>query len=143
MWNIIKMLKQDSDISQQERHLRLMNEFDKFVAVEGESLASVSVEFPSLDTLNGKPVDGLTLDSNKPCNNSPGVSSSYTNITGKPIRKIMNFCTLFTSGGKGVDVVVPVESIRAISERFANRTYGFFLGERMAYPVVANYVRNT
>ncbi|GKF27979.1 beta-caryophyllene synthase, partial [Tanacetum coccineum] len=43
----------------------------------------------------------------------------------------------------GIDVVVPVESIRAISERFANITYGFFLGKRVAYPVVANYVRNT
>ncbi|GKE88754.1 hypothetical protein Tco_1566229, partial [Tanacetum coccineum] len=35
------------------------------------------------------------------------------------------------------------ESIRAISEHFANTAYGFFLGKRVAYPVVANYVRNT
>ncbi|GKB96610.1 hypothetical protein Tco_0982747 [Tanacetum coccineum] len=47
------------------------------------------------------------------------------------------------SSGNGIDVVVPVESIRAISERFANIAYGFFLGKRVAYPVVANYVRNT
>ncbi|GKC75795.1 hypothetical protein Tco_1126569 [Tanacetum coccineum] len=42
-----------------------------------------------------------------------------------------------------VDVVVLIESIRAISERFANTAYGFFLGKRVAYPIVANYVRNT
>nr|GEU57519.1 zinc knuckle CX2CX4HX4C [Tanacetum cinerariifolium] len=35
------------------------------------------------------------------------------------------------------------ESIRAISERFANTAYGFVLEKRMAYPVFANYVRNT
>ncbi|GJR03218.1 retrovirus-related pol polyprotein from transposon TNT 1-94 [Tanacetum coccineum] len=35
------------------------------------------------------------------------------------------------------------ESIRAISERFANAAYGFFLGKRVAYLIVANYVRNT
>nr|GEX03114.1 retrovirus-related Pol polyprotein from transposon TNT 1-94 [Tanacetum cinerariifolium] len=35
------------------------------------------------------------------------------------------------------------ESVRAISDRFANTAYGFFLGKRVAYPVVANYVRNT
>ncbi|GJR75049.1 hypothetical protein Tco_0087414 [Tanacetum coccineum] len=29
------------------------------------------------------------------------------------------------------------------SERFANTAYGFFLGKKVAYPVVANYVRNT
>ncbi|GKF21358.1 retrotransposon protein, putative, ty1-copia subclass, partial [Tanacetum coccineum] len=46
-------------------------------------------------------------------------------------------------GGNGIDVVVSVESIRAISERFANTAYGFFLGKRVAYPIVANYVRNT
>ncbi|GJY46047.1 zinc finger, CCHC-type containing protein [Tanacetum coccineum] len=34
-------------------------------------------------------------------------------------------------------------SIRAINERFANTAYGFFLGKKVAYPVVANYVRNT
>ncbi|GJY33186.1 RNA-directed DNA polymerase, eukaryota, partial [Tanacetum coccineum] len=46
-------------------------------------------------------------------------------------------------GRNGVDVVVSVESIRATSTRFANTVYGFFLGKRLAYPVVANYVRNT
>nr|GEV48471.1 hypothetical protein [Tanacetum cinerariifolium] len=45
--------------------------------------------------------------------------------------------------GNGVDVVVPVESVRAIGEQFANTAYGFFFGKCVAYPVVANYVRNT
>ncbi|GJZ83799.1 hypothetical protein Tco_0648972 [Tanacetum coccineum] len=40
MWNIIKRLMQGSDISQQERHSRLMNEFNKFVVAEGDSLHS-------------------------------------------------------------------------------------------------------
>nr|GEV23353.1 hypothetical protein [Tanacetum cinerariifolium] len=30
-----------------------------------------------------------------------------------------------------------------ISDRFANIAYSFFLGKRVAYPIVANYVRNT
>ncbi|GJV73133.1 putative reverse transcriptase domain-containing protein [Tanacetum coccineum] len=74
--------------------------------------------------------------------NTPG-KSSYANVTGKLSRKKLNIRTLFTPGGNGIDVVVPVESIRAISDRFANTAYGFFLGKRVAYPVVANYVRNT
>ncbi|GKD56971.1 retrotransposon protein, putative, ty1-copia subclass [Tanacetum coccineum] len=32
-----------------------------------------------------------------------------------------------------------MDSIRAISERFANTVYGFFLRKKVAYPVVANY----
>nr|GFC05447.1 RNA-directed DNA polymerase, eukaryota, reverse transcriptase zinc-binding domain protein [Tanacetum cinerariifolium] len=48
-----------------------------------------------------------------------------------------------TLEGNGIDVVVPVESILAISERFVNTTYGFFLGKLVAYPVVANYGRSS
>ncbi|GJU33459.1 high affinity nitrate transporter 2.4-like protein [Tanacetum coccineum] len=55
----------------------------------------------------------------------------------------VNFHTLFTPAGNGIDVVVPVESVRAISKRFANIAYGLFLGNRMAFSAVANYVRNT
>ncbi|GJR67121.1 U5 small nuclear ribonucleoprotein helicase [Tanacetum coccineum] len=45
-----------------------------------------------------------------------------------------------TSAGNSPDVVVLVESIRAISDRLANTAYGFFLGKRLAYPIVANYL---
>nr|GEZ94790.1 hypothetical protein [Tanacetum cinerariifolium] len=69
---------------------------------------------------------------------APG-KSSYANVTGKPSGKKLNIHTLFTPGGNAINVVVPVESIRAISDRFANTAYGFFLGKRVAYPVVANY----
>nr|GEY93495.1 hypothetical protein [Tanacetum cinerariifolium] len=49
--------------------------------------------------------------------------SSYANITGKPSGKKVNVCILFTLAGNGIDVVVPVDSIRAITERFANTSY--------------------
>ncbi|GJX10062.1 RNA-directed DNA polymerase, eukaryota, reverse transcriptase zinc-binding domain protein [Tanacetum coccineum] len=67
--------------------------------------------------------------------NTPG-KSSYANLTGKPSGKKLNFCTLFTPGGNGIDVVVYVESIRAINERFANTTYGFFLGSIYARAMI-------
>ncbi|GKE69626.1 hypothetical protein Tco_1527698 [Tanacetum coccineum] len=44
------------------------------------------------------------------------MSTSYANVTGKPSRKSVNCRTLIKSAGNEVDVVVPVESIRAISE---------------------------
>ncbi|GJR75362.1 hypothetical protein Tco_0087727 [Tanacetum coccineum] len=70
--------------------------------------------------------------------NAPG-KSPYANVTNKPSGKKLNIRTLFTPRGNGIDVVVPVESIRVLSERFANTTYGFFLGKWVAYHVVANY----
>nr|GEU69168.1 hypothetical protein [Tanacetum cinerariifolium] len=74
--------------------------------------------------------------------NAPG-RSSYVNITSKTSGKKVNVRTFFTTGGNGIDVVVTVDSIRAISERFANIAYGWFLGKKVAYPVVANYFRNS
>ncbi|GKC77564.1 hypothetical protein Tco_1128338 [Tanacetum coccineum] len=68
------------------------------------------------------------------------VSSTATSVEG---RKSVNFRRLITPTGNGTDVAVPLESIRAISKRLNNTAYGFFLGKRVAYPVVANYVRNT
>nr|GEY61012.1 hypothetical protein [Tanacetum cinerariifolium] len=64
-------------------------------------------------------------------------------VTCDSSRKSVNFCTLVTPSGKGVDVVVPFESIRAISKQFVNTTYDVILGNRVAYHVVANYVINT
>ncbi|GJX48166.1 retrotransposon protein, putative, ty1-copia subclass [Tanacetum coccineum] len=63
--------------------------------------------------------------------NSP---TSYAKlVTGESSRKSVNFHTLIASAGKGTDVAISVESVRAISERFANTVYGFFLGKQMAY----------
>nr|GEW23009.1 reverse transcriptase domain-containing protein [Tanacetum cinerariifolium] len=50
--------------------------------------------------------------------------ASYATATGKPNGKKVNVHTLFTPEGNGSDVVVLVDSIRAISERFTNTAYG-------------------
>ncbi|GKA49843.1 retrotransposon protein, putative, ty1-copia subclass, partial [Tanacetum coccineum] len=71
----------------------------------------------------------LTTPVTTTAGNAPG-KSSYANITSKPSGKKVNVRTLFTPGGNGIDVVVSVDSIRAISERFANTAYGFSLGRR-------------
>ncbi|GJW72176.1 putative reverse transcriptase domain-containing protein [Tanacetum coccineum] len=52
--------------------------------------------------------------------NAPG-KSSYANVTGKPSGKKLNFHTLFTPGGNGIDVVVPVDSsTRLFSFQFSS-----------------------
>nr|GEU84854.1 reverse transcriptase domain-containing protein [Tanacetum cinerariifolium] len=61
----------------------------------------------------------LTTSVTTTVGNAPG-KSSYANITGKPSGKKVNVRTLFTPGGNRIDVVVLVDSIRAISERFTN-----------------------
>ncbi|GJZ14394.1 zinc knuckle CX2CX4HX4C containing protein [Tanacetum coccineum] len=104
---------------------------------------TVSMECPVVNTPGvGPNPPSHTQDANALAGNAPG-KPSYAIAIGKPSGKKVNVRTLYTPGGNGIDVVVPVDSIRAISEQFANTAYGFFLGKKVAYPVVANYVRNT
>ncbi|GJX79681.1 hypothetical protein Tco_0327830 [Tanacetum coccineum] len=63
--------------------------------------------------------------------------TSYANlVTGESSRKFVNFCTLLAPAGNEDDVVISLESIRNISECYANTVYGFFLGKRLAYSVI-------
>nr|GEU47361.1 hypothetical protein [Tanacetum cinerariifolium] len=112
--------------------------------------SGIGVSMNSEDTMNdGTPVgvastvqEGVTpsvVDMTVKMEKKYSFKSSYANVTSKPYKKKLNFHTLFTQRGNGIDVVVPVKSICAISERFANRAYGFFLGKQVAHPVVANY----
>ncbi|GJY95156.1 retrotransposon protein, putative, ty1-copia subclass [Tanacetum coccineum] len=55
--------------------------------------------------------------------NAPG-KSSYANVTSKPSGKKLNIHTLFTPGGNGIDVVVLVESIRAINDNKTRTRWG-------------------
>ncbi|GJW67899.1 retrotransposon protein, putative, ty1-copia subclass, partial [Tanacetum coccineum] len=119
-----------------------------FAVKEGvtPSVVDITVEMETLSSLE----DTTSLGSFPPfytpvtttAGNAPG-KSSYANVTGKPSKKKLNIHNMFTPGGNGIDMVVLVESIQAISEQFTNTSYGFFLGKRVAYLVVANYVRNT
>ncbi|GKC97825.1 putative reverse transcriptase domain-containing protein, partial [Tanacetum coccineum] len=73
----------------------------------------------------------------------PASVSFATLLKGELIRKGLNFRTLITHAGNEADVAVSLESIRVVSEQYVNSAYGFFLGKRVAYPVIAKYVRNT
>ncbi|GKE45948.1 retrotransposon protein, putative, ty1-copia subclass, partial [Tanacetum coccineum] len=90
--------------------------------VEKEKISSLE------DTTLPESFPSFTTPVTTTVGNAPG-KSSYANVTSKPSRKKVNVRTLFTPEGNGIDVVVPVDSIRAISERFANTAYGFFLGK--------------
>ncbi|GKE67224.1 zinc finger, CCHC-type containing protein, partial [Tanacetum coccineum] len=95
------------------------------------SMVHKTVEMEKISSLEDTTVLGSFPPLSTPGTTTAGNAlgkSSYANITGKPSGKKLNFCTLFTPGGNGIDVVVPVESIRAINERFANTACGFFLG---------------
>ncbi|GJR01051.1 hypothetical protein Tco_0524035 [Tanacetum coccineum] len=102
--------------------------------VEKEKISSLD------DTIIPESFPTFTTSDTTTAGNAPG-KSTYANITGKPSGKKVNVRTLFTPRGNGIDVVVPVDSIRAFSERLANTAYGFFLGKKEDVSTVPVWVK--
>ncbi|GJR54178.1 hypothetical protein Tco_1404699 [Tanacetum coccineum] len=44
---------------------------------------------------------------------------------------------------EGAAVVLPMDAVDAMCSRFENTLYGYFIGKRLAFPLVENYVKNT
>ncbi|KAJ0955350.1 hypothetical protein HanPSC8_Chr01g0001871 [Helianthus annuus] len=42
---------------------------------------------------------------------------------------------------EGAEVVIPLASVKQVTERFSNTLYGYFLGKRLAFPVVDYFVK--
>ncbi|XP_035835825.1 uncharacterized protein LOC110919102 [Helianthus annuus] len=42
----------------------------------------------------------------------------------------------------GADVVIPLSSVKQVTDRYANTLYGYFLGKRLAFPVVDFFAKN-
>nr|GEX49520.1 hypothetical protein [Tanacetum cinerariifolium] len=92
------------------------------------SVVDMTVETDKQNSLEDNNVLGsfpsLSTPGTTPTGNAPG-KSSYANITGKPSGKKVNVRTLFTPGGNGIDVVIPVDSIRALVNDLLIQLMGF------------------
>ncbi|GKB44154.1 zinc knuckle CX2CX4HX4C containing protein [Tanacetum coccineum] len=44
---------------------------------------------------------------------------------------------------EGAAVAIPMEAVEEVCSRFSNTLYGYFIGKRLAFPLVENYVKNT
>ncbi|GJT98865.1 hypothetical protein Tco_1094383 [Tanacetum coccineum] len=44
---------------------------------------------------------------------------------------------------EGAAVAIPLAVVEEVSKRFDNTLYGYFIGKRLAFPIVENYVKNT
>ncbi|GJV93642.1 zinc knuckle CX2CX4HX4C containing protein [Tanacetum coccineum] len=44
---------------------------------------------------------------------------------------------------QGANVAIPLSAVEEVSKMFDNTLYGYFIGKRLAFPVVENYVKNS
>ncbi|GKA16243.1 hypothetical protein Tco_0695990 [Tanacetum coccineum] len=82
----------------------------------------------------------LSITFNKPIVNSSRPISYAKLLNGESSGKTVNFRTLLAPASNGVAVAISMESVRVVHKKFSNTVYGFFLGKRMAYVVVENYL---
>ncbi|GKA62693.1 hypothetical protein Tco_0762212 [Tanacetum coccineum] len=73
--------------------------------------------------------------------------SSYVSATGgsktKPMKPKANFHPLSSDNlCEGANVSIPRKIVETFSSRLANALYGYFIGKRIAFPVVEYFVRN-
>ncbi|XP_021996201.1 uncharacterized protein LOC110893399 [Helianthus annuus] len=92
-----------------------------------------------------KPVENpFTGESSSMANKDNGAAAkplSYAESVSANTVKKVNFRSLASSvNQEGCDVVLPRESVRSVQDKMANTLYGYFLGDRVAFPVVDYFV---
>lgn len=60
----------------------------------------------------------------------------------QPKRKV-SFCPLNNATVVDAGFTLPMKSIEEVNNRFSNNFYGYFIGKRLAFPSMENYVKLT
>ncbi|GKC22106.1 ATP-dependent DNA helicase PIF1-like protein [Tanacetum coccineum] len=71
--------------------------------------------------------------------------SSFASVLQKPQAKATVKITKMSNSEvvEGARVAIPMAAVEEVSSRFQNTLYGFFIGKRLSFPLVENYVKNT
>nr|GEX73429.1 hypothetical protein [Tanacetum cinerariifolium] len=78
--------------------------------------------------------------------NAAGMNSgSYASLLQKhPNKKLVRISELRSDEiMEGAAVAIPLSAVEEVSARFENTLYGYFIGNRLAFPLVENYTKNT
>ncbi|KAK1407890.1 hypothetical protein QVD17_39517 [Tagetes erecta] len=69
--------------------------------------------------------------------------SYAASLQSNPLIKQVNFRFFYTlEKQQGVDVVLPRESVKMVQDKLAFTLYGYFIGDREAFPVMKYFVQN-
>ncbi|GJR37692.1 zinc knuckle CX2CX4HX4C containing protein [Tanacetum coccineum] len=64
-------------------------------------------------------------------------------INNTPTKKVVKLAPLTNNEEvQGAHVTLPLDAAKEVSSRFINTLYGYFIGKRLAFPIVENYVKN-
>ncbi|GKA00236.1 retrovirus-related pol polyprotein from transposon TNT 1-94 [Tanacetum coccineum] len=119
---------------------------DKIKNIDGtyvESLDGVVREKTAVNehvNLNGKSYESLQ---SRPGEGSNTFASLLKNPNVPATTKVVRLqATKNSETVQGANVVIPMAVVEKMSNRFENTLYGYFIGHRLAFPLVENYVKN-
>ncbi|KAJ0887512.1 hypothetical protein HanRHA438_Chr09g0391641 [Helianthus annuus] len=117
---------------------------DNVSVIDGLAALSKPVNIESVEKVN-VPAQGASsqgISSQQGPGNVVKPASYADSFRGANAMKV-NFRSLATDEKQdGCDVVLSRDSVRVVHDKLPNTLYGYFLGDRVAYPVVDYYVRN-
>ncbi|GJR10705.1 RNA-directed DNA polymerase, eukaryota, reverse transcriptase zinc-binding domain protein [Tanacetum coccineum] len=65
-------------------------------------------------------------------------------LQNQPSKKTVKITKLYNNEVvEGAAIAIPLAAVEEVSSRFTNTLYGYFIGKRLAFPLVENYVKNT
>ncbi|GKD50117.1 hypothetical protein Tco_1279093, partial [Tanacetum coccineum] len=77
-------------------------------------------------------------------NKAPKGSSFVSVLQDMPRMKTVKLDELRnTKVVEGAAIAIPFEVVKEVSSQFANTLYGYFIGKRLAFPLMENFVKNT
>ncbi|XP_021996381.1 uncharacterized protein LOC110893589 [Helianthus annuus] len=91
------------------------------------------------------PVCSQSVQNPEEGENIKGIQGSYADRVkiNMSAKREVNFRLLESlESVEEADVVIPKEAIRQVQKKFENVLYGYFLGDRLPFPVVEYYVKN-
>ncbi|GKC23162.1 zinc knuckle CX2CX4HX4C containing protein [Tanacetum coccineum] len=131
----IPLPKSGSFITNKDGSLRPCNESGPSGNVESGNNAGKSVQDATFKTGKSVPQHGIKTTTG---------NSFASVLQTKPLKKVVKIKELRNEEKvQGAAVAIPYEAVEEISSRFSNTLYGFFIGKRLAFPLVENYVKNT
>ncbi|GJW74410.1 retrovirus-related pol polyprotein from transposon 17.6 [Tanacetum coccineum] len=76
--------------------------------------------------------------------NQPTKKSSFASVLNeRPLKKIVKIKEMRSvERVNGAAVALPFAVVEAVNARFTNTLYGYFIGNRLSFPLVENYVKN-
>ncbi|GJX82851.1 zinc knuckle CX2CX4HX4C containing protein [Tanacetum coccineum] len=72
-----------------------------------------------------------------------GMKQSFASIFKTQfVSKAVRLTTMTSEFVQGANVAIPLAAVEEVSQRFENTLYGYFIGKRLAFPLVETYVKN-